>query len=1159
MRNLKRALSLALASVMVISMMVVGAGAASYDEFSDKDEIVNKEAVQMLVELGVINGKDTGDFDPTGIVTRAEMAKMICVVLNGGKDPSLGTTVTNSYADTVGHWASGYIEYCTQLGIVAGDGAGNFNPNATVTGSEAAKMLLVAMGYKSEVEGFTGANWSIAVNVRANQKGLYSDLSISVDAGLTRDDAAQMIYNALDAGVVSYDYTLVTDGSTISSSPTLIDNNNKTLLEDKFNAVKVEGVVVANEFANLSSNSTNSDYAKGVVGSALDEGKTRLNVTNYEDQGYYTNGNTDFAVSTGKDELGRSVVLYVKKNANAAKAEVLGSAITSSDNKVAVDYSSDSVKDVADDNNLTFTSNTKIAYNYASMETLTADPDDIGASGYEKIVIDTDNDGDVDYVLYNNYQLGKVTKYSTSSDGSITVSLKSGSYTVDDKADVVGFDDVAKDDYVLAAFFGGKLYVEKAETITGTLEAYKNNSKGVATKLTVDGTDYNVSTVDTYTANDFFAATTQGQDVLLDTEATFYLDQQGYIVAAGEVAENAYDYAYVMVKGNDNLSDRVKVALSDGTTGTYEVSSKSSVEFSKIQEGALYAYSLTSDKQIKLTKAATDGTADSAKFEKGKSTIELTNPKNVDAKEYANNSTVFFYVDGDDVTVYTGRSSAPSIDSCNGVKLALNKAGTVVAAVFNGVKGTPTVGDHLFVYSLGKTYSDYREANVVLNGKDETETIKVDNGSTLAADTLYTYSVNADGYYELTAVTGKDYYVSGTVDHIYSTSIVIDGAEYVTTDKTVVVDNDGDPSTPDVALNGNVNEGSEVQVLLDDDEIVMLVIDKDSNTNNGGSGSHDEYAPTVALAADNKLNIEYYHGDNEPTSDEVKEMILAQIDGAETVAYRGGQYVVTYDDGTQDKLTPVATPLYRITYNDKDYFLADTKTLDVNTGATVLSVATAENGAVTYTKENTPSDKYTVNKDNKDVVLVDGYKVTDSTSGGIKSISYETAKGAAITPADDSGKYIAAGDVVVVEAAENKTITATATDKNNTVLLTTSDKGEFTMPESEVVLTAKTTVTVTLKGVTEGVFTATNGSDKFSVIIDKTSAQAGDTVKVTVENLTDMSATVTVKLTATNGSTISPNSTTGIEYAAGTLAGQVRVFNVTLADNATETLTVSHS
>ena len=148
MRNLKRVLGLALAAVMVMSMMVVGASAASYDDFSDKDEIVNKEAVQMLVELGVINGKDDGSYDPTGIVTRAEMAKMICVVLNGGKDPSLGSTVTNSYTDTVGHWAAGYIEYCTQLGIVAGKGDGTFAPNDTVTATEASKMLLVALGYR---------------------------------------------------------------------------------------------------------------------------------------------------------------------------------------------------------------------------------------------------------------------------------------------------------------------------------------------------------------------------------------------------------------------------------------------------------------------------------------------------------------------------------------------------------------------------------------------------------------------------------------------------------------------------------------------------------------------------------------------------------------------------------------------------------------------------------------------------------------------------------------------------------------------------------------------------------------------------------------------------------------------------------------------------
>ena len=55
MRNLKRALSLALAAIMLIGMMVVSASAAGFDDFSDKDEIVNKDAVSMLTILGVIN------------------------------------------------------------------------------------------------------------------------------------------------------------------------------------------------------------------------------------------------------------------------------------------------------------------------------------------------------------------------------------------------------------------------------------------------------------------------------------------------------------------------------------------------------------------------------------------------------------------------------------------------------------------------------------------------------------------------------------------------------------------------------------------------------------------------------------------------------------------------------------------------------------------------------------------------------------------------------------------------------------------------------------------------------------------------------------------------------------------------------------------------
>ena len=64
MRNLKRALSLALAAIMLIGMMVVSASAVSYNDLTDKDQIVNKDAVSMLVTLGVIEESPTAPMPP---------------------------------------------------------------------------------------------------------------------------------------------------------------------------------------------------------------------------------------------------------------------------------------------------------------------------------------------------------------------------------------------------------------------------------------------------------------------------------------------------------------------------------------------------------------------------------------------------------------------------------------------------------------------------------------------------------------------------------------------------------------------------------------------------------------------------------------------------------------------------------------------------------------------------------------------------------------------------------------------------------------------------------------------------------------------------------------------------------------------------------------
>ena len=200
MRNLKKMLSLVMALAMSASFMVVGASAA---EFTDAKDIQNTDAVNTLVSLGVIKGRDTGAFDPTGTVTRAEMAKMLCVIMNGGKDPNL--TGTGSFPDTTTHWAAGYIEYCKNMRIVAGNTDGNFYPDKTVTGTEAAKMILMALGYDAVNEKFSNdANWETNINVAGSTKGLFDGIAVIASQGLSRDNAAQMIFNGLNAKTVEY-------------------------------------------------------------------------------------------------------------------------------------------------------------------------------------------------------------------------------------------------------------------------------------------------------------------------------------------------------------------------------------------------------------------------------------------------------------------------------------------------------------------------------------------------------------------------------------------------------------------------------------------------------------------------------------------------------------------------------------------------------------------------------------------------------------------------------------------------------------------------------------------------------------------------------------------------------------------------------------------
>ena len=89
----KKVLSLVLCVAVMLSVMVMGAGAA----FSDQDKIENTEAVDACSALNIIGGYEDGSYHPERNIKRSEITKMICVALNGGKEPNLATPVSYTH------------------------------------------------------------------------------------------------------------------------------------------------------------------------------------------------------------------------------------------------------------------------------------------------------------------------------------------------------------------------------------------------------------------------------------------------------------------------------------------------------------------------------------------------------------------------------------------------------------------------------------------------------------------------------------------------------------------------------------------------------------------------------------------------------------------------------------------------------------------------------------------------------------------------------------------------------------------------------------------------------------------------------------------------------------------------------------------------------
>ena len=1047
MRNLKRTLSLALASVMLVGMMSVGASAVNASDFTDADEIVNKDAVSTMTALGIINGKEDGSYyDPTGNVTRAEMAKMLCVAINGGVDPVLGVKDTPTFTDIKGTWAESYIEYCAANGIIAGRGNNKFDPTGTVSATEAAKMLLGVLGYSAEKSGLVGNDWAINTNVLANQNGLYKKLAnLNANTLLTRDNAAQMIYNALDANMVElnaagnyttsqYSYTgtesVVTgtervwvvkikdssvndaikalDGSVYNSRQDAID----TLKEANGGTTPLDTgkYTLEQKTQNVYGENTVTKYADETMGhkylSLITDGDAVLTDVEKDSKGTYTlymNGITTKGQYT-KVEGDYSNLIGQKVEVLYKDRENVYGVYASTDSSLIVESTAGKVEAVKNGEVKIDGTTYKVDSNVTTTALYTGKLiDGLNVGGNKAAAVkayDNDDNGKIDTVVYVPFTAAKVTyvgEKSFNTDVNTNVKFE----------DVNAYDDMAKNDYVIKSDAANTVddtdtYV-LAETVKGKIEATKSNS------VRIDGTWYN------------YVTTTPDKDLALDSTVKAAV-LNGYIVKSEVVtaSHELKDYALIVNTAKDINGEQAKLLFADGTTKVVTTDVAYDGNSSRAGIGDLVTYEVKKGEYV-LTKAETSD-KDKAGFDLIlANTYENKSGKGkIGGESIADDAVIFVMDNNNKYSTMTGADFAKyDKDSVKAIKNAYankdNSTGynsVVLAYATLNQKVNSITSNYGYVTSAvsttknkdGETVSSF----TFWDGATEHKDIMTDEKVSLSKGDIFTYEENKDGSYTVTEV-----------DNLLRTAII------------AYNEKNGDIRFTDASLS---DKGSNVDADITKDTVIIGI---NSDDKAGVAGA----VPTIAIETDKsgvyQANAYYVMG----AGDEVKLLVVDTYGNIPAV-----NSVITVTDpsnlkDTWNKYTDVRLDASKISKAESVNVPADKTLTLTGTNDTNKLTVTVESGATLKVNATQITDgKLEITlKAGGAVVLSDGSVLG---KGGIVSCDSDvtiakTASGVSYTTSgvvtigdnysfSDSNTFVLNGSVVGAKEGVKITIGGTA-------------------------------------------------------------------------------------------------------------------------------------
>ena len=718
MRNLKKILALVLALMMVLSVMVT----ASAADFTDADEIDYAEAVEVMTSIGMLEGYN-GAFNPDGTLDRASAAKIIAFALLGNQISALGSAETGMSDVPASHWASAYVAYCAQEGIINGYN-GKFNPTGELDGYGFAKMLLCALG----IEGtYTGDTWTLDVAINAKNNHLLDGMTVILSNKITRQEACQMAFNAMNVGEYVEKYDIETKYAIVSLNTYGTDASAAAAIAEEYDTFHAALTAATKDYS-----------ANG--GSDL---STKLYGTDFTIVNYSKTVNNSYVTKTllqqvhkvttdlGADVNGRPCTLYIKGGkviASVAHTPVY----TAESCKL---YYTDLFSQLVADDDGMITLNRVVNGTYYRTPLTFFKNTTGGHSVYGKAV-------ELYYVAPGVYTLVEVadkfaTVTSLGKDAKgvyANLSYPTGAkiydetLAIDDKL-IVNFGVNSDGDNVITEYW-------LAETFVG-VPTWTNATQG---SVIIDG--------EKYYYGDYVNHEIDATDIAAKAPKTFALDSYGNIVNVGGVA-SVPNYVVVLATGTETTvfagtKDYAKVLKNDGTIDTVEYYKNAAID-GVSDEYTLVSYNINLAGQYVFSTVGATGGATTVVPNKTTLGTANVNANTVFVVEHYNALT-----DTNSYATYTGVANVPAVNVTGYayVNGADSKAALVYLYGATPVAGSTTMEDLVYV-SVGSEYEQvaadrgtYYEYDAISNGEVFTITTATAIGST----DLYAVTVLPNGY-----------------------------------------------------------------------------------------------------------------------------------------------------------------------------------------------------------------------------------------------------------------------------------------------------------------------------------------------------------------------------------------------------------------------------